>query len=836
MFFELQLSSKFFGQIVRNRIRAIPLCIDQEFDFEGTRYVIDHVDIIDSITVSKQTVPTQITWIFSLQNYTFFTVPYLQVKQGVTVRLVKGSDLEQNGPKASQPSKEFTVFPVFNVSMQVVAAQAGKGGPVQIRYAFDHVEYGILDALIPPAYKERIEKILASHQLTPTTIDLSSLSGLLNRPVTAINAGITCNSEGDLIAMRIEISADADLMPDFFTLDPVSLLNGCDWALLVDARIFTEEASTKIKDGLKNVSKFRLRRGPSVSWDPSGPAINVNLGGEAVDACPFFVDDIDMDVDVKIRAVLSVPPNTKKLRTHYHFNPSASNIVEEVACAVTAALLWPFVGLVMFDRGQIDLPKYLIGVFVHPLIRFVALVFAIETQGLSDDISRDLGRNCKKQDDENYECEDDFDFSLAGLGGRLELNNIKGIPQGPILSGTIANLRDFDIGQITSVNIAAFKWQVTGQCKSGFFITNQASIFIGVEPPAALCSARIVDDPLNEFTLVTGDNEITIQPGFKPDYVQNPYPCRIRLVTTHGVRTITIPPPREQTIQETQDLETGRLRAIASCYRWEKHFTPREKIRWLIDPPSDTEQYLQLWQIDVSNLQPGDRIRVEDQAGKRILSALPSETGIAGLTLLFEGKDAPSELSLELDGIINENQEPRKMEIRQTLYAHRSSVPAPLNLQRLSFDKDGKRNLLVYSSLHEEHKLDVSAPTVPVLQGLIAESEHIVEETQVIHREQQIASSITQHEKTLELLRPRLGNILAIGNPRIGELKKTLYVGMEQGGTLFDLSNPENPRELQKYEGKPWFEDTALSDRLLARHAPEKGKIEIFEAIASRII
>ncbi len=219
----------------------------------------------------------------------------------------------------------------------------------------------------------------------------------------------------------------------------------------------------------------------------------------------------------------------------------------------------------MFDRGQIDLPKYLIGVFVHPpLIRFVALVFAIETQGLSDDISRDLGRNCKKQDDENYECEDDFDFSLAGLGGRLELNNIKGIPQGPILSGTIANLRDFDIGQITSVNIAAFKWQVTGQCKSGFFITNQASIFIGVEPPAALCSARIVDDPLNEFTLVTGDNEITIQPGFKPDYVQNPYPpCRIRLVTTHGgVRTITIPPPREQTIQETQDLETGRLRLL----------------------------------------------------------------------------------------------------------------------------------------------------------------------------------------------------------------------------------------------------------------------------------
>jgi hypothetical protein len=85
------------------------------------------------------------------------------------------------------------------------------------------------------------------------------------------------------------------------------------------------------------------------------------------------------------------------------------------------------------------------------------------------------------------------------------------------------------------------------------------------------------------------------------------------------------------------------------------------------------------------------------------------------------------------------------------------------------------------------------------------------------------------------LLLPRLGNIRAIGNPRIGRVSKTLYLGLKQGGALFNVSSPEKPRELQTYEGNPWFENTALSRRLLSRYDPEKGEIEIFEAIASRI-
>ncbi|AGF98394.1 hypothetical protein MmTuc01_3137 [Methanosarcina mazei Tuc01] len=57
--------------------------------------------------------------------------------------------------------------------------------------------------------------------------------------------------------------------------------------------------------------------------------------------------------------------------------------------------------------------------------------------------------------------------------------------------------------------------------------------------------------------MVTGDNEITIQPGFKPDYVQG---------TNNPGNT-----------------GPGNREVKGYC----------------LDPPSDTEQYLQLWQIDV---------------------------------------------------------------------------------------------------------------------------------------------------------------------------------------------------------------------------------------------
>jgi hypothetical protein len=50
MFFELQLSATIFTRIVRNRLKALPLCIDRELiGPNGNHLVVDQVVIGESL-------------------------------------------------------------------------------------------------------------------------------------------------------------------------------------------------------------------------------------------------------------------------------------------------------------------------------------------------------------------------------------------------------------------------------------------------------------------------------------------------------------------------------------------------------------------------------------------------------------------------------------------------------------------------------------------------------------------------------------------------------------------------------------------------------------------
>ena len=102
MYFELQLSWDVFTRVVRNRIKSIPLCIDREFLNRKLNLLL----VVDRIVVGEKTViqrgkrlnvssgkevvedaASQIMWIFSPTSYTAITIPFLQVKQDVTIYL-----------------------------------------------------------------------------------------------------------------------------------------------------------------------------------------------------------------------------------------------------------------------------------------------------------------------------------------------------------------------------------------------------------------------------------------------------------------------------------------------------------------------------------------------------------------------------------------------------------------------------------------------------------------------------------------------------------------------------------------------------------------------------
>lgn len=864
MFFELQLSAGVFTRIVRNRLNALPLCVDRELvddtgqisGVKGTRLVVDRVefgsstwiqrekaiDVVDGLPKPRD-VATQSVWILWPTNHTSFTVPFLQVKQELMIHLVRAADLEANGVKPTPPVKTITIYPVFNVSL-TAAKQTQGGGPLTLSYSLAHVDFGFYFLALSAAERADIENSASMIQLPPTTLDLGPLTAMLKRPVGAINAGITCDEGGTFIALRVDFDIHASpvaVEPAFFQVSPQNLLDGRDWAMLVDANLLVQDAQTRAKNALAATPKVRLSSGPHVAWDPAGVAIDVQADVELVDACPFFGDDIDMDVDLAIRLGLSVP-TANTFRTHFHLHGEPSDVGEEIACAITGALLWPFVGpLFLKDESiGVGLGAYLAGLAVGPAVTFVGIIAAIETKKLSSDISKDLGSSCQKIDDENYECNE-----VVGLvmqlspqsNSTLELERANGVARGLVLSGSVSNLRDLFLGSLDAVRVCPFAWQVLGRCtgngRSNFHVGNQATISVHGTPPAGLCKAYVLDDPAHEFALTVNENDVTIVPRFTPAYQAAPYPCRVRVVTNRGVRTITLHAPAGLSDAEGKKLDAERLAAHVSCYYWEKVFTPIEKLRWRPDPPFDAHRYMQFWQIVVRGLEPHESIRVLRHDGVMVMSAMPSRAGVAHLVMTFGGADAPTDLSLELLGKHEDDETAREIATQQVSFEHRAELPVVGPLRAMYFEGGARRRRLVIDDAVGETTWDVASAAPAVLRSTSRSDARPSCDDVVVHTGKRVGKPMTStFRAALERLTDRFGRPEAVGSPRVGGVAESLYVRTKRGAVLYDISRGvDEAREIHVYEGPAWHEDVALGGEFLARFDVRLGVVDLYVAV-----
>lgn len=855
MYFELQLSANVFTRIVRNRLKALPLCVDRELtDPDGNRLVVDQVVIGESTWIQREQtielvnglptpkdIATQVVWILSPTNLFNVTVPFLQVKQEVSIHLVKSSDLDANGPNPTAPFKTLTLHPVFNVSLNA-AKQTQGGGPLSLSYSLAHVDFGLLILGLSAAQRAEIEHFIAGVQLPPTTVDLGPLTALLKRPVAAINAGIACDPAGSFVALRADFDVYASpvaLGREFFEAGPTNLLAGKEWAMLVDANVLTLDAKAKAKNALEAAPKLKLGSGPDVSWNPGGPAIDISAGVELVDACPFFIDDIDMDADVNIRVIFSVPtPNT--LRTHFHLTAEPSDVGEEIACALTGALLWPFIGPVFLKDEDIGegLGAYFGGLAGGPLVTFIGIIAAIETKGLTKDISQSLGSTCKKQDDENYECNDVLTLVMRlspPFYSRLQLETVYGVAEGLVLTGFVLNLGDVSVGSVT-VTASPLEWTVSGTCRGGFGIVNQAQIEVSGTGDGALCKAYVMSDPLNEFALSTKGGTVTIAPHFQPEYVSAPYACRVRVITTGGVRTITFPPPVALTDAERQHLEPFRHNFERVCQKWRDTF---HKIEWEIPIPGPVEQpFVQFWQVVVHDLQPDNTIRVEGLDGATVMTASPSRAGVVHMSMMFLGNHAPSQLLLELSGKRKENEDAR-VTVQQVLFEHRASLPVRGPLRVMRFEGGARSRHLVIVDADQEMMWDVTVPLAPALlhSNAHAEAKDDERDSFIIQRGKRVDAAPTPNLlRALERLQDCLGPAEVVGSPRVGGIAETLYVRTGRGATLFDITNAEEPREIQVYESPAWYEGVALGGKLMAKYNPDLNVVEIYYGTVTKTL
>jgi hypothetical protein len=350
-----------------------------------------------------------------------------------------------------------------------------------------------------------------------------------------------------------------------------------------------------------------------------------------------------------------------------------------------------------------------------------------------------------------------------------------------------------------------------------------------------MCKAYLLPDSEKEYRLTMGDNTATITPNFVPGALIRVKPCRVRVVTNRGVRTISLTRPVAITSAESAELEVARKRAVASCFFWEKLFTPVEKVRWLPDPPFRGDRFVHFWQIVVRGMQPEELIRVEGREGVTLMTARPSAAGVAHMSLMFPGDQAPPELSLELSGRQEESQEAREISVQQVLFEHRASLSVRGPLTEMRFEGDSRRRRLVVVASDQEMVWDVTAPLAPALLRSTARAEPDSQPSIVIQSGKRVSAMATPNlMRALERLQDRLGFAEAVGSPRVGGTRETLYVRTKQGAMLFDISNSEGPREIHLYEQPAWFEGVALGGNLLAEHNAEASTIELYAATVTR--
>lgn len=851
MYFELQLSADVFTRIVRNRIRAVPFCVDLAFvDKDGNHLVVDRVEVgeltsiqremrLDESSGVEQTTAhsSQVVWRFSPTSLNTITVPFLQVRQNLVISLVKASDLDANGTSPTPAFRTVIINVVFNVSLAPANPGQQGGGPLRLSYTTAFVEFGPFFDLLSAEQRAEITQMMVNVQVQAVTLDLAPIAAVMNRSVTAINAGIACDPDGTFVSLRADIdvtTSDAAVERPFFETGPTNWLAGQDWAMLLDANLLTQDGTRRAKDVFTKDAKIRLEGGPTVSWDAGGTSLELSAALELVDACPFFVDDIDMDVDVAIRATFSVPTPTT-LRTRFHISGEPSNEAEKFACSVTAALLWPFMGPVMLKDLDADegLAFYLAGMAAGPLF-FLGILGFIES-AKADINAADLGPTCHKIDDDNIECDQAVDIRMMLIppfSAQLNMDIAFGVPEGLVLAGKIVNLGDVPVG---SCEVAAgqFRWTLVGGCRPigspGFAIANRAEINVtavhrqGVPvQEAAFCNAHLLEgsDPLGEFKLVPSEGKVTIIPQFKPGYRAAPYPCRVRVIMSRGrgVRTITLAPPQALTEAERVLLEERRHNFLTVCRKWADTFRKREWIDFVIPGPVERES-IQFWQIAVHGLNAADVIRVETSEQVTLLNARPSAAGVVHLSMMMAGGGyAPSGLALELEGHREPGDPARPMSVQQVLFERVAALPVRGSLRALYFERHGHRRRLIIGDGASEVTWDVTIPNAPVFCGAVQRTDDGETEPIVVHTGKRVGAEPTRSvRRALRRLRDQGGCIEAIGSPVVGGISETLYVRTVRSATLFEISAPDVLREIQTYETPAWFEGVAVGGNLMAK-------------------
>jgi hypothetical protein len=377
------------------------------------------------------------------------------------------------------------------------------------------------------------------------------------------------------------------------------------------------------------------------------------------------------------------------------------------------------------------------------------------------------------------------------------------------------------------VTASPLEWTIQGGCRDGFYFVNQAQIEVTGDE-AHLCGAFLIGDKYNEYQLLFDGDQLTVRSRFTPEYVNatDKYPCRVRVVTNRCVRTITYDPPGLITDERKEYLEKLKRNFEGVCRKLQDSITQR--IDWRPRPPGPIETpEWQLWQIAVKGLAPGDPLVITDAGGRELVNARASQAGVAQLSTLLSAEMATRSIDVALRG----TDAHRKATIsgQQIRFARMGSIPIKGKLRELRFEQTTEGQQLCVRDDRAEMRWDMSNPRQPALLQSIPRR---AENGPVFSLGSEVSSRVPARlEGALRTLQDRFSDAAAVGFSRVPGIGDALYVRTGERARLFDIKDSGEPQEMQSHAAPIWFEGAALAGRLMARHEPKTGSVDIYRAI-----
>jgi hypothetical protein len=745
MHIELQVTASKLLALLRSLVKQQLPCITDTFsipwDGKDVPVVVDHIDISDDTTFQRAHVTSIAVYDQTTQG------DVIQLVQPFSVYLAALSDLAvaDTQPLPTDGYRKVDLSLILNIA----AKNEKDGWHLAVTYAD-------LQALvpIPDAVKQKLQNAVQNFAPSPP-FDLSSLKNLIGS-VTIVQAGIGGDHDVSVLAFRLELSSSAlegvDAWHKFYTgkIDkrlpikwttqappvlqfnangkpikegsyqppPVTHVIEDDWSLFFDPALLVAATETRIANNADQ-GDFSLdtNQGVDVVWAPADYTAGLIATFSGSVTAPFGPD---IGVDVTLGLTLYVDDQGNLVTaTDVSYDASAWDefvdaLLDGIPLAIGGAVLGGGGGPIGAAIGAIA--GFVVG-FLGTLI-----YAAVYTPPLDQP-------NCTQVDDNTVICTQALPAISEPLIGKLEVNDLVGLADGPLLIGSLAAAAEIALPRISSVEIDGFGWGYHDPCGMPQVYADAEVIVNGKgNLPLDLCkwSVPAGSDKFNvlaKAVTVTSNFgnpssliqiDVSIPQATLTAYLNAPYPLQLLLQTNGGARLISIPPIAQPPEAE---LAASLLAAEVECVKTSDGFwNGGYNVIWNVAPGPDTAQLVQAVAI---GLGAGEEVQLQDATGSILAAAQPNSVGMARVDALVTSQRIPIAVKRASTPEIGQHaaQQSRRLIVGRTAFRRATTIHTRSPCRAVAAGiVDGARLLLCITAEGMHDVFDLANPSRPQWQ------------------------------------------------------------------------------------------------------------------------